>query len=290
MKNKLYTKSLTNRFNRWMLFTICFAFSLFTVESAMAITGPKNVPVDYPTLQDAINALNTTGSTGAGVTITISAGNPQTSPVGGYVIGGAGSVLLLGGTNSPVSIDGGLNAITAGTPQIPGSLNDAVIKIVGADNITIFNCTIQENPANSVTVATSNGQTEFGIGLFYASPTDGAQNITIRNNDISLKRLYQNSFGIYSSVRHTDAAPLVTADITSASGSNSNLHVYTNAIHNVSVAVASIGSASITSGLMNNGTDIGGSGFATGNTITNWGNPGTTDICTIVHKTGSKRG
>ena len=88
----------------------------------MAITGAKNVPADYPTLQDAINALNTTGSTGAGVTLTISAGNPQTVPVGGYVIGGAGSLLLLGGTNSPVSINGGLNTITAGTPQVAGSL------------------------------------------------------------------------------------------------------------------------------------------------------------------------
>ena len=202
----------------------------------MAVTGAKNVPADYLTLQAAIDDLNLTGSTGAGVTLTISAGNPQTAPVGGYVIGGAGSLLLLVGTNSPVSINGGLNTITAGTPQILGSLNDAVIKIVGADNITIFNCTIQENPANSGTVAASNGQTEFGIGLFYASPTDGAQNITIRNNDISLKRLYQNSFGIYSNVRHTEAAPTTAVEIVAASGSNSNLHVYSNAIHNVSVA------------------------------------------------------
>ena len=139
MKNKLYTKSLTNRFNRWTLFTICFAFSLFSVESARAVSGPKNIPADYLTLQDAISDLNATGSTGAGVTLTISAGNPQTAPVGGYVIGGAGSLLLLGGTNSPISINGGLNTITAGTPQVAGSLNDAVIKIVGADNITISN-------------------------------------------------------------------------------------------------------------------------------------------------------
>ena len=287
MKNKRYIKSLTNRLNRLTLFTICFAFSLFSVESAMAVTGAKNIPADYLTLQAAISDLNATGSTGAGVTLTISAGNPQTAPVGGYVIGGAGSLLLLGGTNSPISINGGLNTITAGTPQVAGSLNDAVIKIVGADDITIFNCTILENPANSVTVAASNGQTEFGIALFYADPTDGAKNITIRNNDISLKRLYQNSFGIYSSVRHTAAAPTAAADISAASGSNSNLHVYTNAIHNVSVAVASIGSASLTAGLMNDGTDIGGSSFATGNTFTDWGNPGTTMSAYVSMTTGS---
>ena len=135
-------------------------FLSITVERASAASGTLTVPsIAYPTLLDAINDINATGSTGAGVTINV--GGLQTAPAGGYVIGGGASLLLLPGTNSPVTINGVAgNSISAGV-QVAGSLNDAIIKIVGADQITIQNCTLVENPAASVTLAASNGFTEW---------------------------------------------------------------------------------------------------------------------------------
>src|SRR5437762_9097797 len=98
---------------------------------------------------------------------------------------------------------------------------------------------MQENPANTVnTPAASNNMTEWGVALLYVTATDGATNNTIQNNTISLSRTYTNSFGVYSNVRHTAAAPLVTADITAASGANINNKVYTNNISNVNLPIS----------------------------------------------------
>jgi len=203
---------------RILLFIICFlTFSL----SYAALNGTKNIPGDYPTLAAAISDLNTQGVTNGGVVLNLVAGHPETAPAGGYSI-----TTLTGSASSPITIEGNGNIITAFTPQATGALNDAIFKIIGCDYVTIQNFTMQENSANTVTTAASNNMTEFGVALFYATQTDGAKNITIQNNTISLNRLYQNSFGIYSNVRHSSTVMITAADITSAGGSNDNTHIY----------------------------------------------------------------
>ena len=274
MKNKLYTKSSTNRFNRWMLFTILFVLSLFNVsESTAVLPGPLyNIPGDYVSLAAAITDLNAQGVSGP-VTFNLIAGNPQDAPVGGYVIGGLGSLVLTStSAANTVTFQGNGNIIKAAdiTGQAAGILNDAIFKLVGADYITLTGFTMIENPLNiGSTAEAAQRKTEWGVGLFYVSPIDGANNNTITNNDISLDGLYQNTFGIYSNTRHTDAAPLVVAAITSAAGSNSLNKIYSNVIHNVNIGIALIGSA--VAGTLDDGNDIGGSVLATGNTVTNWG-------------------
>lgn len=110
--------------------------------------------------------------------------------------------------------------------------------------------------------------TEFGVALLRASTTNGAQNNTIQNNLISLNKNYTNSFGVYSSVRHS-ALNITTNAITNISGSNFGNKIYGNTISNVNLGIVFIGSA--TAAYMDDGNDIGGSSLFTGNNISDWG-------------------
>jgi len=251
------------------------------------LSGTKNIPGDYPTLEDAITALNAQGVGGGGVTINLLASNPQTAPAGGYVIGGTGS-LVLTSTNATdqVFIQGNGNTITASAALTIGALNDAIFKIIGGDYITIQGFVMQENAANTVTVAANNNMTEWGVALLYVTMTDGAKNNTIQNNTITLVRTYQNTFGIYSNVRHSPTAISVAADITNVSGANDNTHIYSNNISNVNNGIVIVGST--TGAYMNTGIDIGGTGTGTANTVGNYGITGT--FSSYVSVSGSVMG
>ena len=244
-----------------LLFTSAVAF-------AQPLTGIKNIPVDYATLADAITALNVQGVGTGGVTLNLMAGNPETAPAGGYVIGGAGTQLLTTtSSTNQVIIEGNGNTITAFNPQAANVNNDAIFKIIGADFITLSGFTMQENALNAV-----NGtRTEFGVALFYATTGDGAQNNTIIGNTISLVRTNVNTFGIYSNTRHSATNVTALAAPTLAVGANSFNKVYSNNINNVNYGIIFSGSSGAGA---DNGNDIGGSSAATGNSITDWGSSG----------------
>ena len=103
---------------------------VFTPVSFAQLTGTKNIPGDYATLVLAITDLNARGVGAGGVTLNLFAGNPQTTPAGGYVIGNTGNILV-GATNptaaNPVIIEGNGNTITAFTTQTVGNLNDGIL-------------------------------------------------------------------------------------------------------------------------------------------------------------------
>jgi hypothetical protein len=254
-------RNFTSNFRK-LAIAMLFLFTGFAASAQL--TGTKNVPGDYTDLNAAIIDLNTQGVGAGGVTINVIAGNPQTAPAGGYVITATGTV------SNNITFTGNNNIVTASPAQTVGSINDAIFKIIGGDFINISQFNMQENAANTVaTPAASNTMTEFGVALFYASATDGAKNNAIIGNVISLKRTYANTFGIYSNTRHTAIAVTTVADITAASGSNSNNLIYGNLITNVNACVVFVGSG--TAANMDSGNDIGGSSALTGNTFTNWG-------------------
>ena len=239
------------------------------------LTGVKNIPGDFPDLATALNALNTSGVGAGGVTINVLAGNPQVAPTAaGYVIGGAGSPLLTTtSAANPVSIIGNGNTVMSFTPLTVAAINDAVIKLLGADYITITGFNISENPGNTIlATSASNNMTEFGIGLFYATPTDGAQNNTILGNTISLNRLYKNSIGIFSTARSAESSLTTTAEASSPAGANSFNKVYGNNINNVNYGIVFL--SPTVAANMGIGNDVGGNSSATGNVITNWGGAG----------------
>ncbi len=257
----------------YIQFTLLLLIISFSLTTRAQLTGTLNIPGSYATLALAITDLNAQGVGAGGVTLNLIAGNPQTTPAGGFVIGNTGNILV-GATNptaaNPVIIEGNGNTITAFTTQTVGSINDGIFKLIGADYITIQNFIMQENAANIInTPAGSNNMTEFGVALFRVSVTDGAQNNTIQGNVITLNRTYTNTFGIYSNVRNSATAVATTADITNVTGSNFGNRVYNNAINNVNYGVVFNGSA--IPAQMDSGNDVGGSSAATGNTFTNWG-------------------
>lgn len=254
-----------------LLFFTCI---FLATASSGQLTGIKNIPGDYVSLATAITDLNNVGAGSGGVIFNVIAGNPQTAPAGGYVIGNTGSAILSGAgvtsSTKTVTIQGNGNTITAFSPQAAGNGNDAIIKLIGADWITITGFTLQENSGNAVfTPATSNNMTEWAIGLFHVTSSDGAQHNTIQGNTITMERLYRNSFGIYSNARHTMEVIDVQEEISSAAGANSGNKIYGNTISNVNYPVLFNGS--ITPDYYDAGNDIGGSSSSTGNVISNWG-------------------
>lgn len=244
-----------------------FATLVLVVCASAQLTGVKNIPGDYGTLSLAIANLNIQGVGAGGVTINLLPGNPQTAPSGGYVIGGSGPVLTTASQANPIIINGNGNTITASAAHFVGTDDQGIIKVIGADWVTINGFTLVENPANTVTAPGTNTMTEWGIALLYASPTDGAQNVTIQNCTIDLDRNYVSSFGIYSNSMHNLVLSPIPA--TSLSGNNAGLKVYSNNITDVNNGIVVIGPP--TPAIYNDGIDIGGTTAATGNTITNFG-------------------
>jgi hypothetical protein len=191
----------------------------------------------------------------------------ETAPAGGY------NITATGTSTNTITIQGSSSTITAPTPQASGILVDAIFKITGGDWITIQNFTMLENASNTTTAAGTNNMTEFGVALFYATATNGAQNCTIQNNTITLNRTYQNTFGIYSNSTHTATLATTSATATGTGGGNSGLKIYGNTISNVNMGIVVVGPTAIADA--NTGIDIGGSSSGTGNTITNYGTTGT---------------
>jgi hypothetical protein len=221
----------------------------------------------YANLGPAITAINNGIHSGT-VTCYLNAGWIFTAPGGGYVLPTVGTA-----SNPITFIKNGTGTVTvqASSGQTVGSINDAVFKIIGGDYITLDGLTIQENASNTISAsAATNNMTEFGVGLFYSSLTNGSQNNIIQNCTISLNKTYLNTFGIYSNTRHSATDMLTTAEVTAASGANSNNKIYSNTISNVNCGIALIG-AGTTSASIDSGNDIGGSSLTTGNTISNWG-------------------
>jgi hypothetical protein len=266
-------KNLTKKKLQLSILLYCL-FAVTVKASAVPLTGTKNIPGDYATLSLAITDLNTQGVGAGGVTINLLSGNPETAPSGGYVIGGAGSlVLTTTSALNPVMIIGNGNTITAASNQTAGRLSDGIFKLIGADFITVSGFVMTENAANTITADGTNNMTEWGVALLYVITTDGAQNNVIQNNTITLNRAYQNTFGIYSSSTHAATSPTVNASSSTPAGCNSNLKIYGNTISNVNFGIVNAGPAGATD--KNILLDIGGTTTAQGNSITNFGTTAT---------------
>lgn len=242
------------------IFTLFFFFTSFTV--AVPLTGSLTIPGDYLTLDSAIKDLNTNGVGTGGVTFNLLPGNPQTAPVGGY------SITAIGTGSNQIVFNGNGNIITASSSLISGSLTDAIFKLIGADYVTINNFALNENPSNSTQTPASNNMTEWGIALLRAASNNGSQNNTITGNTITLKKQYANSFGIYSSTRHTATDVITVSNAGSDPGINRSNSIKGNTISNVNFPVSIIGSGA--PGLLDTDNKIGGDS-AEGNSLTNFG-------------------
>ncbi|MCX6278712.1 MAG: hypothetical protein NT004_11510, partial [Bacteroidetes bacterium] len=234
---------------------------------AVTVTNPTNttpnLAASYTSLANAITALNAITAISGPVTLTCDAGS-ETAPVGGYSISFTASATAV---NNVVISGTATTTIAAFTPQVAGQKYDAIFRIIGCDYVTIQNFTMLENSANTVAAVATNTMTEFGVGLFASSTTNGAQNNTIQNNTITLSSAtaYQNAIGIFSTTASSSTNSVQAA--TSIAGTNSNNKFYGNTISGVAHGLYFISPAQ-TATVFESGNDIGGTSLTTANTIT----------------------
>ena len=233
---------------------------LFSNVAKAQLTGVKNIPGDYANLAAAITDLNTQGVGAGGVTINIIAGNPQTAPAGGYLLGTTTLNAGISASNT-ITFNGNGNLITA--PVGTSTSLDGIFIIRGTDYITINNLNLAERAANT----TATTVMEYGYAFFNlnsAAPFDGCQNNTIQNCTVTMKRTVATpskaifmAHQVYTST--TGLAPTATADM------HNDNRFYTNTLTNCITGIYIGGSTSAN----DTGNDIGGTSASTGNTINN---------------------
>lgn len=253
-------------------FNFLFLIALLCGLSSYAqITGTKTIGTDYPTIADAITALNTQGVGAGGATINVPGGYTETAPVGGYILGSTVLNASLSAT-SPLGIiksGSGANPLLT-APAGTSTTIDAIFTLAGADYTTIDGINLIESSSNTTAILAMERGFSF-VNLNAAAPFDGCQHNTIQNSVITLNRtLATPSVGIYFS--HTTATSGTALTITTVDDAHSYNKIYSNKITNVIRGILCIGyQAALPYTLYDQNNDFGGNSATTGNTITNFG-------------------
>jgi len=205
------------------LFALALATTFFTTSAQ--VTGVKNIPVDYPTIQAAIADLNLVGVGVGGATINIPAGTTETFT----------SQVVLTMTSNPSSQanplvfrknGAGLNpVITAFSPGVSTTV-DGIFILNGVDYVTIDGIDLQDNVANT----TPTQLMEWGYALVKVSGVDACQYNAIKNCSVTLSNVNPSSTGIYIG-NHTFLSN-VGLVVTNIGGTSSNNKFYNNTIDN----------------------------------------------------------
>ena len=275
MKKTLYT------------FLLLVIFTGIFVQNANADIGvtvtnntntTPNLAAGYSSLALALADLNAVTAMSGPVILTLAAGSSETAPATGLTIGSATLNPVLNATNTVTIVKAAGAAATlnagVGTATPSGAVPDGILKIAGADYITIDGLTLTDgNAANPATM-------EFGIGLFKASLSDGAQNNTIQNCIITVKTInnasasspmIDGSVGILM-INATATAATTALTPVAAAGANSGNKFYANTIIGGNYGMGLIGFAGATPfATCDVNNDIGGSSLSTGNTIQDFG-------------------
>ncbi|SFA72923.1 hypothetical protein SAMN05660845_0261 [Flavobacterium swingsii] len=271
-KGKYWTKTLA-----MLLFFIVLSVTKTSAQITITVQNntntTPNLATSYPSLADALNALNAvTGMTGT-VYMTAFTYGTETAPPKGFTIGSATLNPVLSATNN-VMINGNGSLINAGLgTATPSSASpDGMVKLVGANYIDFRNFSLVDgNTTNPATM-------EFGIGLFKASATDGCNNNILLSNNINMQRVNfaagsgpmpAGATGIIM-VNSTPTAAITSLVPTSVSGANSNNRIAGNTINGGNNGIHLSGFANISPNDDYN-NEIGNS-----NTIRNFGGGATT--------------
>jgi hypothetical protein len=251
-----------------------YTYSISSNPITVTSTGGTGLPfATYANMTTALAAINGGTVHNGTVTCFVNTGYTEIVPAGGHSI-----TATYGTSGTPITFvknGTGANPTFTAPAQTGFLLTDAIFKIIGGDFITIDGFTMLERnftPVAADTTAGTNTMTEFGVALFYATTTNGCQNITIRNCTIDLNRTYQNTFGIYANSTHTATAPTIGATATGATGGNHNLTITGNTITDVNQGISITGPTAAADN--NDNVVIGGSAL-NANTITNYGTTGT---------------
>lgn len=250
--------------------------ALFCFSATYAqLSGTKTVGAvgrDYPTLDSAINHLNTVGidtNLPIGVTFEVDAGHTETLLAGKLInvpTSRAANPILIRKTGS------GANPLI--TAQVGTSTTvDGIISIVGTDYITIENIDLVD-PAAHTTATT---RMEWGYGILKQSPINGCSNVRISGCTVTLIKANTPSKGIYIA-NHLPTTTTATT-ITNLTGIHQFISITGNNITNTYIGISCNGSTSTT--YYNDSVNI------NKNTITNFG--GAATVCYGILAIYSKR-
>ncbi len=190
---------------------------IISVISFGQLTGTKNIPGDYTNLSNAIFALNALGVGPGGVTFVIAGGFTETFPALT-----SGLITATGTAADPIIFQrgvGGVNPVITGFTTGP-NVFDYVIGLQGTDYITF----------DGINVADPTGVIEWGYAVLKGSGTNGSQNVTIKNCQITLKQSNISTVGIYSANILPGTAPTALLTVTDLAGGNSNNKFFSNTI------------------------------------------------------------
>lgn len=192
----------------------------------------------YNTLWEAVADLNHRGSTGS-VILNLTDALYDSSAAGGYNMFPVVIAPTASSATNPLIINGN-NATLAWYGSVSGSIgnqattsalsitSEPIIGIVGADNVVITSMNFNGN------FPSSPNRVDRAVSIINLSATDGAQNNTITNVNVTLDRTNTSSIGFQI---NTVTAP------TAASGTNSNNIIRNFNIENAYAGINLLGNA-----------------------------------------------
>ena len=240
---------------------------------------PSGGTPSYPSIKAAIADLNSLGVGSGGAIFNVAAGYTETN---------ADSLILTASGRSNGSLTfqkfgTGANPILsrsgAGvkTTSAVGGQGDAVITLDGCDYVVF----------NGIDISASNAGIEYGYLLRKASASDGCQNVTIKNCNITMNKTGQYVAGIYES--NLDKYSLVSAStgvlVQSVSGRNENITITGNTIGNVAMCVLVRGFNDPTAPYDFYDKNVVIGAYGAGNTFNNFGGSTTTYSTYAVNTT-----
>ena len=236
-------------------------FAGFTQKINAQLNGNYTIPgTPFSTIKKAADSLNQVGVGTGGVVFNVTTGYTEniSVPIIITATGTASNTITFqknGGGSNPL-----ITRTDAGSlaTSVRGGAGDAVVRLEGTDYITI----------NGINLATTNQGIEYGYLTHKPSGTNGSQNITINNCQITLTK-GTSAFvsGIYLGNGTTSTSSNAGVTVTNSSGINSNIYLTGNSIQNVQEGILAIGSSA--SGFYDSDIIIGQSGM--GNIIQNFG-------------------
>jgi len=274
-----------------------FLFLFFLLANAgfgqisVNVTGntntTPNLAVSYTSLSAALTDLNAVTAMSGAVVLTCTGGTSETAPATGLTLGSASLNPVLSATNTiSIITDGGVVTLNAGIgTATPGSaVPDGILKLLGADHVTINGLTFTDgNAGNPATM-------EYGLAFFKLGAGDGCNNNLVRNCIFNMQRvnnasgsgpMFEGSVGILV-INSTATAATTTLTPTNGgtlatNGTNSGNRFWRNTINggnygigiNGFAATTGVGPSPVATTFLGDlGNDI---GSAQGNTILNFG-------------------
>lgn len=164
-----------NRFTKRLFFAILCCLGIFgSVNAQVSVTASAGVlgPTAYTTVKGAFDAINAGTHQGA-INVTVTGTSTETA------------MAVLNGSGAPSSYTSVSLRPTAPGAVITGNLGSAIIKLNGADNVTIDGF-VGAGPARDLSIRNTNTGTGTGVvWVASASITDGANNNIIRNTIVT---------------------------------------------------------------------------------------------------------